>query len=387
MRVLFVHEVSYDQKPVFEFQEFLDALAERGNEVAVFDFEEHFSRFSFRRFASSIPSRTNPDLLITRYGPQVSGSSLFARLLAAMLAFVTVPRALLRFRPDVIVNYSVPTFGLPLLIASRVLGIPVVYRAIDVSHLIRPTRLWRLVQVWEKLVCSWSNHISTHNVALRDYCKSMGGSPGRTSIEYPPVHDIFFEAYGDFKEDSQKHLGLEFAKTATVYLCLGTQFSFSGTEQLVHAFSLHESPDDRLLMVGGGELNQALRRMTEGDPRVIFFDFFEFRQIPKILASADVSIVPFEKNLATDCALPQRALLSLAAGLPVLSTPLRGLVTEFGSAGVKAVRSYSEFFDQRHLTKPTKPVGENPLTQLKADAAVSNFEGMLKRLESRLDSV
>jgi len=377
LRILFVHEVSYSLKPVFEYQEFIDGLLEIGNETALFNFVDGPKPISIERFSATLPRRLNPRGQILTFTPMISGSSIVARLMAALTAFVALPLALIRFKPEIIVNYSVPTFGLPVVVFSRLLGIPVVFRSIDVSHQIRNTAFSRLVKIWETLVYVASDHISTHNSSLLDYCVKMGGRRDRTSIDYPPVQDAFFRVGEMDQEESRKLFGIGEPSKGTRYLVLGTQFSFSGVDKLVRCFREHGGAGDSLIVIGGGELETVVDELARGDGRILSLPFIPFDQVPSALRVADVSLVTFESNLVTNCALPQRALLSLAAGVPVMSLPLSGLMAEFGDMGVNVVERHEDFFDQTKLSKNSKPNVQKLWEVLSREQSVHHFSKLL----------
>ena len=383
MRILFVHEVSYLDKPVFEYQEFVDGLSQLGNQVAVFNFVDEKGTFGLDKFSALVPSRLDPVRKVLTFTPLVSGRIIGARIVAAVTGFFALPLALRRFKPDIIVNYSVPTFGLPVLIFSRLFGLPVVFRAIDVSHQIRKTVFSPLVKFWEKLVYRGSNHISSHNSSLLEYCISMGGDRQFTSIDYPPVQDMIFQASELSRQKSRETLGLESSSEGTTYLVLGTQFSFSGVDKLIRSFTECGRECDTLLVIGNGALESRIEQLSRGDARIFCLPPLPFEEIPIALRAADVSLVTFESNLVTNCALPQRALLSLAAGVPVMSFPLSGLVSEFGERGVHVVENYEDFFDSVKLLETKRADVANLKQSLSSEKTASQFFERLRRTLAR----
>ena len=291
MRVLFVHEISYALKPVFEYQEFIDGLAENGDSVAVFNFNETNKSIELEPFSVFVPRRLNPEYNLQTFTPLVAGRGIIARLLACVTGLISLPIAFRRFRPDIVINYSVPTFGLPVILCSRLFRVPVIFRSIDVSHKIRQTFFAPLVRVWERFVCKASSHISTHNATLKEYCLSMGGMSHSTSIEYPPVQDLIFEGSIKSREESRKYLGIGMKDAGVTYLVLGTQFSFSGAVKLVSCFREVGGSDDTLLMVGDGELAQQVRDSARGDERIFCLPPVPYEMIPTVFSVSDVSLV------------------------------------------------------------------------------------------------
>ena len=66
--------------------------------------------------------------------------------------------------------------------------------------------------------------------------------------------------------------------------------------------------------------------------QVVLRPFVEYSELVKHICLADVSVNTFVPSLVTDCALPGRVLQSLACGIPVVSTPLKGLISYTGDS-------------------------------------------------------
>lgn len=389
MRILVVHEVSYTLKPVFEYQELADLLSDSGHDVAVFHFDEGPGKLFLDRPLRSSAMRLFPERTITTFSSGFGGTSLAARLLAAIAALLFLPAAIAKFKPDIILNYSVPTFGITANFVAFLSRTPIVYRALDVSHRIRRTKLAPLVRAAERFVYSFSSHISTHNVALAAYCENQSLRSTRASIEYPPVQDQFFEECSMTKEEARASLGLP-PSTAKVYLVLGTLFEFCGVDKLIPIFENLSGSTDHLLIVGSGPLESRVRSLANDTRRVHLKPLVDFFSITKVFCSADFTLIPFDPSLEADCALPQRAILSLAAGVPVISLPLKGLSAEFGSDGVIISPTLEAMFEiaaqnsrhSRNQISIRRKVGTEPV--------LAKFDQMLRQVISgrvREDSI
>ncbi len=90
-----------------------------------------------------------------------------------------------------------------------------------------------------------------------------------------------------------------------------------------------------VLIIGSGEaekdITDAIHRL-EIQSQVIIRPFVVYPELVKHICLADVSVNTFVPSLVTDCALPGRALQSLACGIPVVSTPLKGLISYTGDS-------------------------------------------------------
>ncbi|MFM8451662.1 MAG: glycosyltransferase, partial [Acidimicrobiaceae bacterium] len=110
----------------------------------------------------------------------------FLRRQFASLTFVPLFWRTARARKiDLVVLYSVPTNGWQTVFFSKVLKIPVIFRAIDIAHLLRETKFQSLVKFAERYIYRNVNHISAHNEALKNYCIEMGAAPCRITIDFP----------------------------------------------------------------------------------------------------------------------------------------------------------------------------------------------------------
>lgn len=333
MRILFIHEVNYLNKVIFEMHEFPELLALKGHDVAFLHYPEapDEPRVSLRTRKERIAGRVHPEATIELITPPTFGGRRFERYLAPLLSLPALRREIHHGGYDAIVLYAVPTTGWQAVSLAKRAGVPLMFRALDVSHRIRRTLVGPLVRLAEKHVYRNATLLSANNRALADYCVEFSGRTGPTTVNVPPLDFSHFEQAVD--QDLHEDLGL--ARNAKVVLYMGTFFPFSGLDLVVDAmaeqFARH--PDLRLLLVGGGELDSELRdrvaRLGLND-RVIFTGVVPYLRLPEYLKLAQVAINPFRPELLTQVALPHKVLQYMAAGVPAVSTPLRGLQSVLG---------------------------------------------------------
>ena len=65
-------------------------------------------------------------------------------------------------------------------------------------------------------------------------------------------------------------------------------------------------------------------------PNITYLGQQEYEDLPAVLAGLDVALMPFALNEATRSISPTKTLEYLAAGLPVVSTPIPDVVADFG---------------------------------------------------------
>jgi UDP-galactopyranose mutase len=91
-----------------------------------------------------------------------------------------------------------------------------------------------------------------------------------------------------------------------------------------------------------------------------------YEDLPAYLSGWDVAIMPFAMNDATRFISPTKTLEYLAAGRPVVSTPIRDVVSPFGELGLVRVGSGASF--AAHVAAALREVG-TPAGARRVDAA------------------
>jgi glycosyltransferase involved in cell wall biosynthesis len=326
MKILFVHEVSWFSKVVYEIHDFPELLSLSGNDVSFLEFEEHKPGARWKS-VESIESRSHSGSTVNVISPPHVFSGLIRRLAATIIQPLTFIKLLKRIQPDVVVTYSIPTSGWQVVSICRRREIPVMVRAIDVSHKLRKSRCETAIKKAERFVYSNADHVCANNEALRQYCISLGASPDRSSVIYPGIDTArFYPAQP--RQDLQDELGIK--PTDSVLLFMGTIFRFSGLTEILADLgpALHKNPTLKFLILGEGEDFIPLQRLVESlglQHQVIMPGRIEYDILADYLRLGHVALLPFRPELVTHCALPGKVLQYLACGLPTIATPLNGL--------------------------------------------------------------
>jgi glycosyltransferase involved in cell wall biosynthesis len=247
------------------------------------------------------------------------------------------------FKPDIVVSFAVPTSGWQAAIICKIKKLPLLFRALDVSHKIRRSAFGPLVRSAERFVYRNSTWVSCNNPALRDYCLKLGAHKDRSSVNLPVLDLAHFHAGNDERQRMRAKLGI--AGDATVVAYMGSFFYFSGLDRVIEQLSkVADKP--QLVLIGGGEQEVELRKQVTSlklEDYVTFTGFVGFDELPAYLSVADVAINPMLPSLVADSALPNKVLQYMASSLPVVSTNLRGLSSLFQHAdGLSLVSSPEE---------------------------------------------
>jgi glycosyltransferase involved in cell wall biosynthesis len=388
LRILFLHEVNYLEKPIFEMHELPEHLALRGHQVGFVQFPEGWGKAKIKSqgFRSEIQGRVVPQARITLYTPQLASGSLIGRLMTALTFGSEFRKVVDDFRPDVIVSFSVPTSGWQALRVAMQRKISYVFRALDVSHKIRKNLFSRLIFLAEKYVYKNATGVSANNPAMAKYCMSMGAEAKRISVDLPPIDLDHFSRASGHRTEIRNSLGLY--ENHQVILYMGSFFYFSGLPEFVREFAKSASSNQRLVLIGGGEQEGELRKLVADfalSEKVIFTGFVSFQDLPRYLSAADVAINTMHRSLVSNAAFPNKVIQYMASALPVVSTDLDGLRLTFGDLpGLKLVQSPAEAY-----TAVSDLLSQSNLRELGANnqevvARIFSKEGAVAAFESLL---
>ena len=397
MKLLFIHEVNWHRKPVFEIHDYPELLSLRGHKVCFIDFPEgesvsklpklHDFRTTFRinqsraYLGSSIEVRTPG---------RICGAPI-DRLVHSVTFIPLLIKTLWREKWDAIILYGVPTNGWQTIVLAKLFKIPVLFRAIDVSHDLRKTVFRSLIRVAEKFIYKSVQHISTNNVGLREHCIELGADESQVTVEYPGLDLRRFQAsQRDLKLKS--HLGI--GANDHVILFMGTLYRFAGLSKFLVLVSplIKAKSNVKFLILGDGEAASEIRetlRNLQLEQHVIMPGFVDYDELPKYLNLADVAVNTFESGLVTDCALPWKVVQYLACGIPTISTPLRGLMAYTGRTDgiiyrpldvtfIDAVRELLVDNERRHLM--SRVARELVVQRSSWDKCIADFELLLTDL-------
>lgn len=394
MKILFVHEVSYRKKVIYEMHEFPELLSLRGHEVTLLEFDEgrkfwQAKQAPRRKITSGrVHSQAKVDLV----RPFQLGIPGLDRLLATLTVLPTLKSLLRKESFDAVVLYAVPTYGLQTLWLAKKHKVPVLFRALDVSHKIRSSLLSPIIKWVEKRVYKKTDLLSANNPAMAKYCDELSKRTGQTVVHFPPLDLSHFE---NSSRDLALRSALGVAEGDRVIVYMGSFFYFSGLRDALDEFAKVSKTSSNLkfLLVGGGEQDSELRQrvatlgLTE---KVIFTGFVSYQDLPRFLSIADVAVNTLEPTLVASVAFPNKVLQYMAAGLPVVSTKLYGLYSVFeNQTGIvwaedarAVIREASKLVEQNSVASGSAKANSSrsALTEFDPAIAVDRFEASLKAL-------
>ncbi len=333
MRLLFVHEVSYRDKVVYEMHDIPELLSLAGHDVTFIDFGEGGERkgvrrwFDWRTRTSIVRQRAHVGAEVLVITPGRLFPPPLDRLVASLSQVPVLVRTL-RQRPfDAVVLYAVPTNGWQALMVAHRFGVPVLFRALDISHRLRPTIFASLIKRAERFIYRRADAVSANNHALARYIIENGANPDTVSVDYPGL-DLERFSPGAKPQALLERYGLD--ETSEVVQYMGTLYRFAGLDWLLERLVpvLERRPSTRIMFVGGGEAEPELRSVVDdlgmGD-QVIFTGWIDYEELADHLRLADVAVTPFAEELVANCALPSKVVQYAGCGIPTVCTRLDGM--------------------------------------------------------------
>jgi hypothetical protein len=116
----------------------------------------------------------------------------------------------------------------------------------------------------------------------------------------------------------------------------GTLEGSQGEKQLVKAWKMLGLPDWELHIAGRGPIKDALEKLAENNPSIVFHGFLNKEENARLLCSARIGMNPQDVTHIPGNTFPFKIIEYLAAGTHVITTP-RGALEEELDAGVSYI--------------------------------------------------
>ncbi len=399
MNILFVHEVDWLNKVVFDIHSLAESLSVSGNQVYAIDYESLWGRNSRFDFGSmktrqvDNAARAHPDAAIHLRRPGFIKIPGLSRLSAGLTHYLEIQKTIREKGINAIVLYGVATNGLQAVYLAKKFNLPVVFRAIDIPHQLVPYPILRPVVRWlERKVYSRADRLLPHTPKEAEYLVAMGAEEAKVKLLALPVETSLFRLFADSDELRHKW-GL--GKKDQIILFQGTLYNFSGLDLFLHRFPvlIEQVPGTKLLLVGDGPQRPALERIVDQlglQRHVIITGFQPYQTIPNYTNLAAICINPFLINDVTREIFPGKIPQYLACGKPVISTSLPGLMSVIAGEeqGIIYVNSIDEMVKEAvSLLKSTERRQKLGYAGLNYVRQVHSCEKIAHQLETILNEV
>jgi PEP-CTERM/exosortase A-associated glycosyltransferase len=236
-------------------------------------------------------------------------------------------------KPDVLHAHSPVLNAIPALRVGHKLGIPVVYeiRAFwedaAVDHGTYPERSlkYKLVRSIETWTCRRAKQVAVLCNGLKRDLIKRGIPEEKLTVVANGINPADFQPCGTDQELADRW-GISGKK---VLGFIGSFYRYEGLDLLVSAFEkLSEKMDGLvLLLVGGGEMEDELRRQIERlrlSDRVILTGRIPHEKIPKVYSMIDVLVYPRYSMRLTELVTPLKPLEAMATGKALIASDIGG---------------------------------------------------------------
>ncbi len=253
----------------------------------------------------------------------MSNAGLFLR------AFLELSRSHLEEPYAAVQVYSMPEALIFTALLPRMLGVPVIYDAGDLTSELFSTKfsarggrlLETLVRWQERLCLSMADHVVTVHEDYRQRLLSRGVPDDRLSVTMNlPDHGLIERAL-------RRRVPPD--RDAFTLVHHGSLVERYGADLLVEAVARlrHRIPSLRLRIYGDGDLAPRLQTLVRDlgleDRVTLRIGLFPLEDLLPEIAAADVAVVPHRCDAFTETILPNKLLEYLALGLPTIATRTR----------------------------------------------------------------
>lgn len=237
-------------------------------------------------------------------------------------------------RPNVLHAHSPALNGVAAIRAGRVLGIPVVYEVrgfwedAAVSHGTSSEGglRYRLTRAMETWVLQRADEVTCICEGIRQDLISRGIPPNKITIIPNAVDASRFQPVGARDVELERRLRLEGKK---VVAFIGSFYAYEGLDLLVEAMPklISAHPDLRLLLVGGGEVAEAIKQQVDElglQDVVIMTGRVPHSEVESYYSVADLLVYPRKSMRLTELVTPLKPLEAMAQKSMFLASDVGG---------------------------------------------------------------
>lgn len=237
-------------------------------------------------------------------------------------------------KPDILHAHSPVLNAIPALRVGQRLGLPVVYEirafwedaAVDHGTTTEGSLRYRMTRNLETWALRRVDHVTTICEGLRADIVARG-IPAEKVTVIPNAVDIeSFDPGGQQDESLKEKLGLS---SCTLIGFIGSFYAYEGLDLLLDAFPkiLSQLPDIRLLLVGGGPQEAALKEQAERlgiADKIVFTGRVPHQEVQRYYDLIDVLAYPRHSMRLTELVTPLKPLEAMAQGRLLVASDVGG---------------------------------------------------------------
>lgn len=237
-------------------------------------------------------------------------------------------------RPDVIHAHSPVLDAVPAIRVGRALDIPVVYEirafwedaAVDHGTTREGSLRYRLTRALETWAVKRADAVTVICEGLRNDLTARGIPPNKITVIPNAVDIDKFEVGGRADPELKLKLGLGASR---VLGFIGSFYAYEGLDLLIEALPaiLRQMPDVKVLLVGGGPQDAALKRQAMAldlTDRVVFTGRVPHAEVNRYYDLIDVLVYPRHPMRLTELVTPLKPLEAMAQGRLMIASDVGG---------------------------------------------------------------
>ncbi|MEQ1541156.1 MAG: TIGR04063 family PEP-CTERM/XrtA system glycosyltransferase [Novosphingobium sp.] len=238
------------------------------------------------------------------------------------------------WRPDVLHAHSPALCGKAALLAGKRLGIPVVYEirafwedaAVSNGTGSEGNLKYRLTRALENHVVARADAVVTICQGLKDDLVQRRTDPAKITLS---PNGVDLALFGEATlPDPALAESLDLGRGPVIGF-IGSFYDYEGLDDLIAAMPalIGKVPDARLLLVGGGPMESALRAQAEASPAagaIRFVGRVPHAEVERYYALIDVMAYPRKRSRLTDLVTPLKPLEAMAQGKLVAASDVGG---------------------------------------------------------------
>ena len=245
-----------------------------------------------------------------------------------------IEKLCLEWRPDVLHAHSPALCGLAARRVAKKLGIPLVYEirafwedaAVGNGTGREGSLKYRLTRSLENRVVGAADAVVTICEGLKQDLVSRGFEAGKIGIVPNGVDLALFGTPLPRDDSLADELGIA---NGPVIGFIGSFYDYEGLDDLVAAMPalIAAQPDAKLLLVGGGPVEAALKAQVEASPArdaIVFTGRVPHGEVERYYSLCDVMAYPRKASRLTDLVTPLKPLEAMAQGKIVAASDVGG---------------------------------------------------------------
>ncbi|WP_284124083.1 TIGR04063 family PEP-CTERM/XrtA system glycosyltransferase [Parerythrobacter aestuarii] len=238
------------------------------------------------------------------------------------------------WQPDVLHAHSPALCGMAAVRAGQRLGIPVVYEirafwedaAVGNGTGSEGSFKYRLTRALENRVVAQADAVFTICNGLREDLVARGHPGGKIGLSPNGVDLSLFGEPLPRDEALAAELGVD---SGPVIGFIGSFYDYEGLDDLIAALPLlrEQEPDARLLLVGGGPMEKALRAQAAASPvadAILFTGRVPHSEVERYYSLIDILAYPRKRSRLTDLVTPLKPLEAMAQRRLVAASDVGG---------------------------------------------------------------